>query len=41
MQAARPLLRILGLELGLALVFGNMIGVGILRLAAGDRSRAE
>lgn len=32
MQAARPLLRILGLGFGLALVFGNMIGVGILRL---------
>ncbi len=44
MQAARPLLRILGLGFGLALVFGNMIGVGILRLpgmvaaSLGDRT---
>jgi APA family basic amino acid/polyamine antiporter len=29
---ARPLLRILGLGFGLALVFGTMVGVGILRL---------
>jgi APA family basic amino acid/polyamine antiporter len=32
MQTARPLLRILGIGIGLALVFGNMVGVGILRL---------
>jgi APA family basic amino acid/polyamine antiporter len=44
MQAARPLLRILGLGFGLALVFGNMIGAGILRLpgmvaaSLGDRT---
>jgi APA family basic amino acid/polyamine antiporter len=44
MQAARPLLRILGLGFGIALVFGNMIGVGILRLpgmiaaSLGDRT---
>ncbi len=30
--AARPLHRILGLGFGLALVFGNTVGVGILRL---------
>ena len=30
--AARPLRRILGLAFGLALVFGTMVGVGILRL---------
>lgn len=30
--AARPLRRILGLGFGLALVFGTMVGVGILRL---------
>ena len=29
---ARPLRRILGLGFGLALVFGNVVGVGILRL---------
>src|ERR1700691_693137 len=41
---ARPLRRILGLGFGLALVFGTMVGVGILRLpgmvaaALGDRT---
>jgi APA family basic amino acid/polyamine antiporter len=41
---ARPLRRILGLGFGLALVFGTMVGVGILRLpgtvaaAMGDRT---
>ena len=41
---ARPLKRILGLGFGIALVFGTMIGVGILRLpgtvaaALGDRT---
>lgn len=41
---ARPLKRILGLGFGLALVFGSMVGVGILRLpgtvaaALGDRT---
>jgi hypothetical protein len=29
---ARPLRRILGLGFGVALVFGSMVGVGILRL---------
>jgi hypothetical protein len=44
MPTARPLRRILGLGFGLALVFGNMVGVGILRLpgmvaaALGDRT---
>jgi basic amino acid/polyamine antiporter, APA family len=32
MQTTRPLLRILGLGFGLALVFGGTVGVGILRL---------
>lgn len=42
--AARPLRRILGVGFGLALVFGTMVGVGILRLpgtvaaALGDRT---
>jgi APA family basic amino acid/polyamine antiporter len=42
--AARPLRRILGIGFGLALVFGTMVGVGILRLpgavaaALGDRT---
>jgi len=41
---ARPLRRILGMGFGLALVFGTMVGVGILRLpgsvaaALGDRT---
>jgi basic amino acid/polyamine antiporter, APA family len=43
-MTARPLRRILGLGFGIALVFGTMIGVGILRLpgtvaaALGDRT---
>jgi len=43
-QAARPLRRILGLGFGVAMVFGTMVGVGILRLpsmvaaALGDRT---
>jgi APA family basic amino acid/polyamine antiporter len=42
--SARPLRRMLGLGFGLALVFGTMVGVGILRLpgtvaaALGDRT---
>ncbi len=43
-HAARPLRRILGLGFGVAIVFGTMVGVGILRLpgtvaaALGDRT---
>jgi basic amino acid/polyamine antiporter, APA family len=43
-ESARPLRRILGLGFGVALVFGTMVGVGILRLpgtvaaALGDRT---